>query len=207
MEIKDVVYSRNVVEFVTVAKEFCAFLEGCEKHTAKSFVGACNKVLPLLYYKATLLPETEPVYDENNEQFVTESDYSSVENKVEYLLGQHNQYVEVNDPRVDELTGLYTASIAEYMADIYQDLKNFVLRYQVGNTYVMNDAIWECINNFKDFWGIRLANLIRAFHILAHQNIDLDNIKHPDQSEGSERDTSDWFVTRRQQDMDRNELM
>lgn len=205
MDVKDVVYSRNVVEFVTVAKEFCAFLEGCEKHTAKSFVGACNKVLPLLYYKATLLPETEPVYDETNEQFVTESDYSSVENKVEYLLGQHNQYVEVNDPRIDELTGLYTASIAEYMADIYQDLKNLVLRYQVGNTYVMNDALWECINNFKDFWGIRLANLIRAFHILAHQNIDLDNIKHPDQSEDTERDTSDWFVTRRQQDMDHNE--
>ncbi|HDP75240.1 MAG TPA: DUF5063 domain-containing protein [Bacteroidales bacterium] len=207
MDIKDVVYSRNVVEFVTVAKEFCAFLEGCEKHTARSFVGACNKVLPLLYYKATLLPETEPVYDETNEQFVTESDYSTIENKVEYLLGQHNQYVEVNDPRVDELTGLYTASIAEYLADIYQDLKNFVLRYQVGNTYVMNDALWECINNFKDFWGIRLANLIRAFHILAHQNIDLDNIKHPDKSEGAERNTSDWFVTRRQQDMDHNELM
>jgi len=168
MDVKDIVYSRNVVEFVTVAKEFCAFLESCEKHTARSFVGACNKVLPLLYYKATLLPETEPVYDENNEQFVTEGDYSTIEGKVEYLLGQHNQFIEVNDPRADELTGLYTASIAEYIADIYQDLKNFVLRYQVGNTYVMNDALWECTNNFKDFWGIRLANLIRAFHILAH---------------------------------------
>jgi len=206
MDVKDVVYSRNVVEFVTVAKEFCAFLEGCEKHTARSFVGACNKVLPLLYYKSTLLPETEPVYDENNEQFVTEGDYSTIEGKVEYLLGQHNQFIEVNDPRADELTGLYTASIAEYIADIYQDLKNFVLRYQVGNTYVMNDALWECTNNFKDFWGIRLANLIRAFHILAHQNIDLDNIQHPDESEGTERDTSDWFITRRQQDMDHNDL-
>ncbi len=206
MDVKDIVYSRNVVEFVTVAKEFCAFLESCEKHTARSFVGACNKVLPLLYYKATLLPETEPVYDENNEQFVTEGDYSTIEGKVEYLLGQHNQFIEVNDPRADELTGLYTASIAEYIADIYQDLKNFVLRYQVGNTYVMNDALWECTNNFKDFWGIRLANLIRAFHILAHQNIDLDSIQHPDESEGTERDTSDWFITRRQQDMDNNDL-
>lgn len=206
MDVKDIVYSRNVVEFVTVAKEFCAFLESCEKHTARSFVGACNKVLPLLYYKATLLPETEPVYDENNEQFVSEGDYSTIEGKVEYLLGQHNQFIEVNDPRADELTGLYTASIAEYIADIYQDLKNFVLRYQVGNTYVMNDALWECTNNFKDFWGIRLANLIRAFHILAHQNIDLDSIQHPDESEGTERDTSDWFITRRQQDIDNNDL-
>lgn len=206
MDVKDLVYSRNVVEFVTVAKEFCAFLEGCEKHNARSFVGACNKVLPLLYYKAVLLPQTEPVYDESNEQFVTESDYSAIEGKVEYLLGQHNQYVEVNDPRIDELTGLYTASIAEYLADIYQDLKNFVLLYQVGNVYVMNDALWECSNNFKDFWGIRLANLIRAFHILAHNDIDLDDIKHSNESEASERDTSDWFITRRQQDMDHNEL-
>ncbi len=206
MDIKSLVYSRNVVEFVTVAKEFCVFLEGCEKHSARSFVDACNKVLPLLYYKATLLPQTDPIYDESNEQFVTEDDYKSVEHKVEYLLGQHNQYVEVNDPRIDELTGYYTASIGEYMADVYQDLKNFVLRYQVGNVEVMNDAIWECGSNFKDFWGIRLANLIRAFHILAHQGIDLENIQHPEEEEGAERDTSDWFITKRQQDFDHNNL-
>jgi len=206
MDVKSLVYNRNVVEFVTVAKEFCAFLESCENHTAKSFVGACNKVLPLLYYKATLLPETEPVYDEDTESFVTEADYSSIENKVEFILGQHNHYVEVNDPRIDELTGYFTASIAEYLADIYQDLKNFVLRYHEGNEYVMNDALWECISNFKDYWGIRLANLIRAFHILAHNNIDLDKIEHPDE-ENQERDTSDWFITKRQQDFDQNELI
>jgi len=34
----------------------------------------------------------------------------------------------------------------------------------------------------------------------------LDSIQHPDESEGTERDTSDWFITRRQQDMDNNDL-
>ncbi len=206
MDIKELVYNRNVVEFVTVSKEFCIFLEGCERHTAKSFVAACNKVLPLLYYKATLLPQAEPIYDESNEEFVSETDYQTIENKVKYLLGQHDQFIEINDPRVDELTGLYTASVAEYMADVYQDLKNLIMRYQVGNINVMNDAIWECAENFRDFWGIRLANLIRAFHILAHNNIDLENIVHPDENESSERDTSNWFVTRRQHDFEQNNL-
>jgi hypothetical protein len=73
-----------------------------------------QQVLPLLYYKETLLPETEPVYDENNEQFVTEGDYySTIEGKVmiTYLVSITSS-LRLTIPRADELTGLYTASIA-----------------------------------------------------------------------------------------------
>lgn len=199
MNTKELVYSRNVVEFATVAKEFCAFLEACEKHRAPSFVAACSKILPLLYYKTTLLPSTAPIYEEGNEQFVTEYDYKTVEAKVKHILGQHNDFLEIHDQRAEQTYGEYTASIAEYLADIYQDLKNFTMRYQLGNTEVMNDALWECTENFKDFWGIRTVNLIRAFHILQYGTVDLSHIVRPD-DENKTPDTSDWFITRRQHD-------
>jgi hypothetical protein len=55
----------------------------------------------------------------------------------------------------------------------------------------MNDALWECSDNFGEFWGIRLANLIRAFHILEFGNVDLDNIVR---SNDDDSKTSDWFL-------------
>lgn len=198
MDTKSIVYSRNVVEFATVAKEFCSFIEGCSQHKAKTFVATTNKLLPLLYYKATLLPTTEPVYDEGNEQFVSELDYRLIESKVEDLLGQHNDFLEIYDKRADANDGHFTVSIAEYLADIYQDLKNFTMRYHVGNTDVMNDALWECTLNFGEFWGIRLVNLIRAFHILQFNDIDLDNIVNPNNDDSK---PSDW-LSKEENDLD-----
>ena len=198
MDIKATVYGRNTLEFLTVAKEFCSFLEGCESYSTRNFVSASSKLLPLLYYKAALLPETTPIYDEGNEQFVSENDYVAVIQKVEGLLGQHDDFAEFNYQQPEGSFETITASIAEYLADIYQDLKNFTMRYQLGKEEIMNDAIWECRENFGEYWGVRLVALMRAFHTLQFGDVDLDNIDEPEDS--SKIDTSSWFITRRQND-------
>jgi hypothetical protein len=200
MDIKSIVYSRNVVEFATVAREFCAFLENIKTHSRKSFVAASQKLLPLLYYKASILPETEPIFDEGNEKFVTEDYYFDIQNNLKQLLGPNDDFLEIYDPRADEGEGQYTASISEYLADVWQDLKNFTALYQIGKAEVMNDALWECRSNFQEYWGIRLANTIRAMHILQFSQIDLEqNIETNE--EIKEPDTSSWFITKRQNDL------
>lgn len=200
MDIKSVVYSRNVVEFATVAREYCAFLENVKTHNRKSFISASQKLLPLLYYKTSILPETEPIFDEGNEKFVTEDFYFDVQNNLKQLLGPHDDFLEIYDPRADEGEGLYTASISEYLADVWQDLKNFTMLYQLGKAEVMNDALWECRSNFQEYWGIRLANTIRAMHILLYTGIDLEQESETN-DEAKEPDTSNWFITKRQNDL------
>ncbi|NOU19578.1 MAG: DUF5063 domain-containing protein [Bacteroidales bacterium] len=200
MDIKSIVYSRNVVEFATVAREYCAFLENVKTHSRKSFISASQKLLPLLYYKTSILPETEPIFDEGNEKFVTEDFYFDVQNNLKQLLGPHDDFLEIYDPRADEGEGLYTASISEYLTDVWQDLKNFTMLYQVGKAEVMNDALWECRSNFQEYWGIRLANTIRAMHILLFSGIDLEQEIETD-DETKEPDTSNWFITKRQNDL------
>ncbi len=198
MDTKAIVYSRNTVEFATVAKEYCAFLENANTHTRLSFITAAHKLLPLLYYKSTVLPDTEPILEETNEKFVEEDLYNSILNKLKTIFGQFDDFIEVNDPRADQNAGNIIANISEYLTDIYQDLKNFTMLYQVGNVEVMNDALWECHSNFKDFWGIRLANSIKALHVLLYTGLDLEqgDRKHGE----SEPDTSEWFITQRQKD-------
>ena len=46
---KTIVYSRNTVEFVTVAAEFCAYLEQSEGRKCRDFTDTVLKLLPLLY--------------------------------------------------------------------------------------------------------------------------------------------------------------
>ena len=69
---EDIVFSRNTVEFVTVAAEFCAYIERANDNSRKEFVGTLLKLLPLLYIKAQMLPEDEPISDDGTETFVTE---------------------------------------------------------------------------------------------------------------------------------------
>lgn len=54
-----VIFDKNVVEFVTVAAEFCAFLERAEGMKRSMFVDTTLKILPLLYLKASMLPNAK----------------------------------------------------------------------------------------------------------------------------------------------------
>ena len=59
------IFDKNVIEFVTVAAEFCAFLERAERMKRSTFVDTSLKILPLLYLKASMLPKCETIGDED----------------------------------------------------------------------------------------------------------------------------------------------
>ena len=95
----DVVYSRNVIEFATVANEFCAFTESVNDFPRKDFLGKLQKILPLLYLKASLLPAiAEEDAEESPEKFVMEEDYSYILRKLSSKLGEFDSYPEIFEP-------------------------------------------------------------------------------------------------------------
>lgn len=204
---KEIVYSKGVVEFAAVAKEYCAFIENATSFKRSHFLRVAHSLLPLLYYKASLIPQTEPIYEEGNQKHVTEEFYIDLNETLKAYLGEFDAFPEVFDVRIAETDDMFSASIAEYLTDVYQDLKDFTMLYQNGRVEEMNDALWECYQNFKDYWGIRLANTIRAIHQLIASDADLDSQKEEEtQDEGTEIDTENWFITQRQRQMDNDEL-
>jgi hypothetical protein len=62
---EDIVFSRNTVEFVTVAAEYCAYVERSNEHARKEFIETLLKLLPLLYLKAQMLPDGERMSDDD----------------------------------------------------------------------------------------------------------------------------------------------
>jgi hypothetical protein len=172
---RDVVYSRNVIEFATVANEFCVFVETVSEFARKDFLGKLQKLFPLLYLKASLLPQIEDQDEEETpEKFVTESDYLFILRKLSSRLGEFDSYTEIPEPgtQIGEIT--VEANISENVADIYQDLKDFILAYRIGTVDVMRAALWECRNNFEQYWGQKLVNGLRAVHLLVYGSINIE---------------------------------
>jgi len=162
--LKHPVYSRQVIEFVTVANEFCSFMEIAGQFEKLDFIQKIQKLLPLLYLKGSLIPEMESVLNEGNEKFVTEQEYDFVKNQVQTYMGELDDYSEQWDPKIPGSTEPVITSISENMADLYQDLKDFVSLYSMGTTEIMNDAVWECRMNFENYWGQILVNALRVIH-------------------------------------------
>ena len=197
-----IVYSTAVIEFVAVANDFCVFLEETNAHTRKGFLLKAQRYLPLLYLKALLLPELESVLDEESEKFVTEEDYETIRTQVVNKLGRHDDYEEVFDPVRQETEGPVSRFISEDLADIYQDLKDFLMLYRIGNEDLMNDGLWVCLNNFETYWGQRLVNVLRAVHNVVYSAEDIEeeeeiNGESPD---FENLDTSNWIISKRFKD-------
>jgi hypothetical protein len=181
METGEIVYSKNVVEFVTVASEYCAMLEQVSKHPAIENLQKLQKVLPLLYLKATLLPKTEQLLEDELEKYVSELDYNVIHQKLLQLLNEYDSFYEVFDPSIQFGQETVTASVSENLLDIYQDLKNFLISYSIGNEEVMNDALYECVYHFEEYWGQQLVNVLRAVHMLVYSDNDFsENINNND---------------------------
>ena len=74
----DPVYSRNVVEFVAVANEFCKYAEHASELKGDELLKILQRILPLMYLKASLLPQLDPFFEDGNEKFVTEADWNII---------------------------------------------------------------------------------------------------------------------------------
>ena len=89
-----VIFDKNTVEFVTVAAEYCGFLERARDMKRYDFVDTALKILPLLYLNATLLPPCEPIGEDELEIFVrcTEASGSVSEPKTNSRQGQQRLF-------------------------------------------------------------------------------------------------------------------
>ena len=158
------IFEKNVIEFVTVAAEFCAFLERAEHMKRKAFVDTSLKILPLLYLKASMLPKCETIGDEALETYVTEEIYEILRINLSGLMADKDDYLDVFVQDMVYSDQPIKKSISEDLADIYQDIKDFIFVFQLGLNETMNDSLAICQENFGTLWGQKLVNTLRALH-------------------------------------------
>jgi hypothetical protein len=162
---EDPAVSRKVLEMLTVANELCLFLEKAEEYSRDLILGYLQKICPLIYIKAALLPDIEVEEDDAAEHFVTEEQWEGMFNTLRIKFGNNDLYY-FQDHHEKSNNDPVRASLAENFTDIYQDMKDFVLLYQKPHHGAKALAVKECKTLFETRYGYRLVNAQQAIHYL-----------------------------------------
>ncbi len=198
--LNSIVYSKNVIEFVTVANEFCSFLERSDEMESSDFISHLQKLLPLLYLKTSLLPVVTSEAEDDLEKYVSEVEYNLIQQKILKHTGANDDYQEVFLSGMQFSESALTASIAENISDIYQDIKDMVMSFRTLNEEVMELSLAEVQNNFSQFWGQKLVNCLRAIHNIIYGEISIDDESDSGQKQNKESKNTnkkpDWLTDR-----------
>ncbi len=162
--------SRPVIEMITVANEYCLFFEKVGQYKRQDILTYFQKVAPLLYLKGSLLPPVEVEDTEALERFVTEEQWETIFKALREQFKDIDVYY-VHDYNHDSVE----ASLADNMADIYQDMKDFLMLYQKNRTAARQNAVEQLRDLFRWRWGPVLLSAMGAVHqILYKETINPD---------------------------------
>lgn len=177
MEEKDnlnnsIVFSPETIEFVTIANEFCKFLENLNDFSVSQFIENTYKIGSLLHFKALGLPKPDINEKLPSETFITEADWHYIDTAISQKLGQYEIFTEIREPANPDTP--INISMSECLTDTYQDLKDFTKIYHIASEDVIINAMYNCKIGFEQYWGTRLLTVLKEFHNLLYGNEELE---------------------------------
>jgi len=155
-------------DFVKIAGDYCQLLELSSQKRTGELINELQQVLPLLYMKAAQLPRPKYCYEEEPTTFVNEDDYATIHNLLQQKFELFTGITGMSPGTLPNQHELVSFGLAEGFADIYEELKNFVNLYEVGLPQSMNDAVWICRKSFEGNLGTRIADSMKALHLLIY---------------------------------------
>lgn len=161
--------SPNSIAFIGLAHEYCTNIENAREAEREDFIDAMLKLLPRLYISASdIKVDSEP--DIYIDEKLDEDYYDSIRRNVEALMGPDDTYLEVFESDMKYSDTPIADSISEGLADIYQDLYNFIASVKDAPQDVINEIIAVCKENFETYWSQKLCNVLRALNNLKYRH-------------------------------------
>lgn len=164
MEKFETIQSKPVMEMLAVAMEYCRFINEIQNYELPEAFDFLQKILPALYLKGSLFPMVEADDSSANERFVTEEEYETLRVRTSAHLGDHDYFSAV-DLLNDDLNAV-PVSLSELLADIYTDLKDFILLYAKESTAAKENAVANCRYYFQTGWGQRITLALPYIHFV-----------------------------------------
>lgn len=160
----DIIKSKGVIEVVAVASEYCLFIDKMDQYEYAESLPFLQKILPALYLKGALFPTIEIDDNSADERFITEEEYELMRFRLSQYLGDKDFF-----STVDLMSGDVESkpiALSELLADIYTDLKDFLLLYAKETLNAKANAVADCYYYFHKNWGMRLAMALPYIHLL-----------------------------------------
>lgn len=160
---KEPVFNKNVLEVLTISNELCLLFDNSDKYDKNDFLTVLQRLLPLLYLKASLMNKVAASNPDASERFVTEEQYELTYQALKKIFSSGDLFSVASRNEV-----AIKVSLSEFLTDIYQDIKDFVMLYQRPTISAKENAINECIILFEKHWGPKLIAALQALHQLKY---------------------------------------
>lgn len=166
------VYSKNVLEMLTVANDYCLTISKGENISMPNLIDYLQKVHPLLYLKCSLLPDIEVQNPNANERFFTEEEWETLFNLLRNKFKKDDEFWIIdasanhNDP--------VKMSLADCLTDTYQEMKDFLDLYQKSSLDAKENAIFELKASFETLLGFTILDAHRHIHSIKMTGKPLD---------------------------------
>jgi hypothetical protein len=171
MNNSDPIYSQTVLDMFTVANEYCIFVEKAGSYPSDEIFQYLAKVFSLMYLKGSLIPKLRVEYPEANERFVTEEQWQDVFNELKNKFGEDDIFLSCDPGEADAEPERH--SLAENLADVYQDMKDFVLLYSKEMQAARENAVHEIGRLFRSHWGHRvLMSQLHLHHLMFREDME-----------------------------------
>ena len=151
----------NSLAFIALSNEFCSAIENAMEFEKEDFVAKMLKMLPRIYMTVTDID-----IEESNE------DYYNLRSQLAALMGEDDVFLETFEEDMKYSDAPVSATISEDLADIYQQLYNFVASVRDVDTEAINSIIITCKEDFASYWGQTLCNVLRALHSVFYNKQD-----------------------------------
>lgn len=182
--------SETLAEFAKLCESYIGLVDSHENYDLYTFSMQVSLILGELYTAATRLPELY-FYDEEAEDEALEDldannnnasgehsehhkEWQKLYSKLGPYFGNFDTFILQFNPFEATDTKPVGGQFSDMLADIYLDLKDGLCLYESG---AIEDAIWDWKFNFKEHWGLHLAEIIYPMHWLVYQILDPEKVE------------------------------
>ena len=156
--------TNNALAFTALCPEFCAAVENAAATEPDVFVTGMLRILPRIYISAFDLTDEGALDDGYIEQRLDEDTYNSLRRSMQMLLGENDTYLEVFEEDMKYSDSPIGASLAEGLADLFQEFYNYLETVRDATDDVTASAIVAVKYDFGMFWGATLCNVLRPLN-------------------------------------------
>lgn len=162
--------SNNSLSLIALTNEYCHSVENCADDTRDMFVARMLKLLPRIYISISDV-EIEGGYGEYYiEPMLDEVAYDQVRSTLAMIMAEEDVYLEVFVEDMKYSDTPISASVSENLADLYQEFFNLVQSIKDAPEDARQSLIEQCKENFINYWGQTLCNVLRALNSVFYNN-------------------------------------
>ncbi len=159
---------RRLKMLTNIVSDYCHTLENAGEMDKQQFIAAMVDYLPRIYWEFVNFP---PMEDSSLDygyltDYVDEDYYNRIRMRLEQLFGPDDTYLETFEEDMKYSDTPIGASISESLADIFQELYNYLAAVKEADDTQIITVFNECKENFIAYWSQTLCNVMRPLNHL-----------------------------------------